>query len=188
MQVANVRLRLNKNGSDIPLFNVTPAEAVILHVLHQGNNGGMTFGEQFEKIEVLPNPAFDRVEVIEEEKIVPGSPEVPGTPSQEVVGTPDKPGYKPFVPGKAFIPATPDKTIPAVTKPIPRTNAEEIARLRAKYGFNVTKKGDQILEKIYPGLDPTLPQTFKEIKWQGVQFNGNEIAPLNLINNQPMPN
>jgi hypothetical protein len=52
MEVATIRLRLNKVGSDIPLTNVTPAEAMMLHVLHQGNNGGSTFGEDMDKIKV----------------------------------------------------------------------------------------------------------------------------------------
>ncbi|MEI6482971.1 MAG: hypothetical protein WCO62_06105 [Betaproteobacteria bacterium] len=55
MELANGRLRLNKLGSDVPVSNITPAEALILHIVHQGNNGGSTFGEDFEKITVVSN-------------------------------------------------------------------------------------------------------------------------------------
>lgn len=53
MEVANVRLRLNKVGSDVPLEGVTPAEAMLLHILHGPSNGGLTFGEDFNKITVV---------------------------------------------------------------------------------------------------------------------------------------
>lgn len=53
MELANGRLRLNKLGSDVPVTNITPAEALVLHIVHQGNNGGSTFGEDFDKITVV---------------------------------------------------------------------------------------------------------------------------------------
>ena len=52
MQLANVRLRLDKQGSDVPLKDVTPAQALVLHLLHQGNNGGSSYGEDMNKIEI----------------------------------------------------------------------------------------------------------------------------------------
>lgn len=52
MEIANIRLRLNKVGSDVPLNGATPAECLLLHVLHQGNNGGLTFGEKMDNIEI----------------------------------------------------------------------------------------------------------------------------------------
>jgi hypothetical protein len=52
MEIGNCRLRLNKVGSDIPINNVTPAELLVLHVLHQGNNGGSSYGEDMDKITV----------------------------------------------------------------------------------------------------------------------------------------
>jgi hypothetical protein len=68
MQIATGRLRLNKVGSDIPVVGLTPAEAVLLHLLHQPNNGGSTFGEEFDKINVsgtaksLNDPKKDRTD------------------------------------------------------------------------------------------------------------------------------
>jgi hypothetical protein len=52
MEIADVRVRLDKLGSDVPKSGVTPAEALILHVIHQANNGGSTFGEEMDKIKV----------------------------------------------------------------------------------------------------------------------------------------
>jgi hypothetical protein len=53
MEIANVRVRLTKVGSDVPLKDVTPAEALLLHILHGPSNGGLTFGDEFDKIEVV---------------------------------------------------------------------------------------------------------------------------------------
>jgi hypothetical protein len=53
MEIANVRVRLNKVGSDVPLKDVTPAEAMFLHILHGPSNGGLSFGEEFRHIEVV---------------------------------------------------------------------------------------------------------------------------------------
>ena len=53
MEIGNARLRLNKVGSDIPVNGITPAEAVVLHILHQGNNGGSTYGEDMDRITLL---------------------------------------------------------------------------------------------------------------------------------------
>lgn len=74
MEVANVRVRLDKLGSDVPKTGVTPAEALVLHVLHQANNGGSTFGEDMAKIEVLDGEA-ETVVVVEEAKGRPYSKE-----------------------------------------------------------------------------------------------------------------
>lgn len=46
MEQATVRVRLNKVGDDVPVLGVTPAEALLLHLLHQNNNGGKTFGDK----------------------------------------------------------------------------------------------------------------------------------------------
>ena len=53
MEIANVRVRLSKDGSDVPKNDVTPAEAMFLHILHQANNGGLTFGDEFKHIKVI---------------------------------------------------------------------------------------------------------------------------------------
>lgn len=128
MELANARLRLNKVGSDVPIVGLTPAESLLLHVLHQANNGGSTFGEDFDKIKII---------------------------------------------GEA---KTGDK---------PRTNSEELARLKAKYGHCVTKKGDSIIGLVWPGLNPELPQKFSQLDWKTITFNGVEVAALNYITGQP---
>lgn len=53
MEIASCRLRLNKVGSDVPLNDVTPAEAMFLHILHGPSNGGLSFGEEFDKIKIV---------------------------------------------------------------------------------------------------------------------------------------
>lgn len=121
MEIANARLRLNKLGSDVPLKDVTPAEAVFLHILHGPYNGGLTFGEEFSKIEVVGTAKVatgktKKVVVKEatEQKIVKGAMVkpavleqiVPGdvikeavpekkTPGKPAVGVPGTPGYQP---------------------------------------------------------------------------------------------
>lgn len=52
MQVGTLRVRLNKVGSDVPVTSATPAEALVLHILHQQNNGGSTYGDKMENIDV----------------------------------------------------------------------------------------------------------------------------------------
>ena len=81
MEIANVRLRLNKVGSDVPLKDVTPAEAMFLHILHGPSNGGSTFGEEFEKITVVGQA-----------KVKVGEP----TPAVGIAG---QPGYQPATDG-----------------------------------------------------------------------------------------
>ena len=116
MEVANCRVRLNKVGSDVPVTNVTPAEAMFLHILHGTQNGGSTFGEEFEKITVVGT-----AQVIEN--------------------------------GKSRS----------------RTDAEELRRLSAKYASARTKDNKPVIDTVWPDkLNPKLPQTFKEIKWQDV--------------------
>ena len=50
-------------------------------------------------------------------------------------------------------------------KRAPRSNAEEIQRLRAKYLMRAKSgaQGSHILDDIFPGQNPDLPQTFEEI-------------------------
>jgi hypothetical protein len=113
MQIANARLRLNKVGSDVPVTGITPAEALVLHVLHQSNNGGSTFGEDFDKIDIqgdaLVVTGNEPETVVEEVHAVPyqaarpavaavtGRPPVPAIPAQPQVGIPGQVGYKPAV-------------------------------------------------------------------------------------------
>jgi hypothetical protein len=131
MQIANARLRLNKVGSDVPITGVTPAEALVLHVLHQANNGGSTFGEDFDKIDIqgealvesqIPDMVQPAIPAISYQPAKPatapvqGRPYIPGKPAVIGVlaqGTPGQPGYvagvegQPEVLGVAAIPYTP---------------------------------------------------------------------------------
>ncbi len=50
-----------------------------------------------------------------------------------------------------------------VTREEERTGEAEINRLREKYANAKNKKGDQWATILYPGKNPVLPQTFKEV-------------------------
>lgn len=66
--------------------------------------------------------------------------------------------------GKAMT-ETPDPEDPDKTVKTDRTNAEECARLRMKYPVRAKSggHGTHILDDLYPGLSPELPQTFVQI-------------------------
>lgn len=171
MQVANVRLRLNKVGSDVPLSNVTPAEAQVLHVLHQQNNGGSTFGEEFDKITIIGEALVKTGETPEQV--------IPAVSAQAAVGEVGKAGYKPAVDAVA------EKVIPAKVITRPRTAKEELQRLVRKYGHCVNKKGDRIVKLLWPESDPKLPLKFSEIDWKNVGAENVEVASLNYATGKP---
>lgn len=152
MEIANGRLRLNKVGSDIPIVGLTPAEALVLHILHQGNNGGSTFGEEFDKIKVEGEAK------VETEAAVPEEKDLDGKVTQKAVAA----------------------------KIRVRTDAEELRRLKAKYGSNVNKKGDRIVGLIWPGVDVKLPQKFSELNWKELAYDGVEVAAVNYITGTPV--
>ncbi len=111
MEVAKGRVTLNKYGSDVPIADLTPAEAVLLHVLHGPANGGRTFGDEFNKIEVIGIAKIatgkTKKTVIQEaipEKVLKGKQLTPATPEQ-------------FIQGDIITPAVPEKRIPAKGKP-----------------------------------------------------------------------
>ena len=189
MQIANVRLRLNKVGSDVPVLGCTPAEALLLHVLHQANNGGSTFGEEFEKISITGEA--QTVIGQEPEKVIPAVEAVPAVPAQAAkpaVGVVGQPNYQPPVSAVAAVPgvpAQPEQVIPAKDITRARTNTEELRRLTGKYGSNVNKRGDRILKLIWPGLDATLPQNFSDLDWKNIQYDGTEVAALNYVTGTP---
>lgn len=158
MQIANARLRFDKVGNDTQVTNITPAEALLLHILHQQNNGGSTFGEEFDKIVIVGDALIETA---------------PAHEAEPAIGEVGKPG---------FIAAKP--AIPAKTRP--RTDVEEIRRLLAKYGRCVNKKGDKIVKLIWPEMTPKLPQTFKELDWKNINFDGVEVAPLNYVTGTPV--
>lgn len=175
MEVANVRLRLNKVGSDVPLNNVTPPEAMFLHILHGPQNGGLTFGEEFTKIELIGTAkVMQSPEIVEERE-----PDFIA-PATAAVGEE----------GKAdFIPSQPPKLVkgkvivagkPAVLRD--RTDAEELRRLQGKYSGARDKTNKPIIDSIWPDkFNPKLPQTFKELKWSeiGQTAAGIEVASVN---------
>lgn len=72
MEIANIRLRLAKVGNDVPVIGVTPFEAVLLHVLHGANNGGSSYGDKMDAIELGKEPAKTLVTPAEGEKGKPG--------------------------------------------------------------------------------------------------------------------
>lgn len=95
MQLANAWLRVHKDGT-VPLYDITPAEAVVLNTAHLKNANGI---------------AVSQIEI---------------------------------------------------TKDITRANAIEIQRLRGRYPMLRDTKNTCIVDVVYPGVNPTLPKTFKE--------------------------
>jgi hypothetical protein len=214
MEQANVRIRMNKLGDDVPLQNATPAELLILHVLHQNNNGGKTFADFVDKdgalkVENITEAAVDTGKKVLD-KVIPAQPgraavparaaiparaEIPG---RAAIGTPGKPGYMPAVEaipavegipayeGAPEVKATPEQVVwRAVVRP--RTDVEELRRLTAKYGHNVNKMGQKIVSLIWPDkMNPKLPQKFSELKMAEIQYDGTEVASLNYATGTPV--
>lgn len=165
MQVANVRLRLTKTGSDVPLRDVTPAEAMLLHILHGPSNGGSTFGERQEKIEIVGEAlvATDVPDKVEPDKTI------------AAVGKVGEANYKPaqVVKGKVLSYKKGTRS---------RTDAEELARLRAKYVMAKDKNLKPIIDIVWPDrFNPKLPQKFDEIDWKQASSSGIETAALNYV-------
>ena len=157
MEVANCRLRLNKVGSDVPLNDVTPAEAMLLHILHGPANGGSTFGEEFDKITITGS-----AKVVVKAAVV--------APYEPPVGKAGDTGYKPEVLAK--------ETSPAILRD--RTDAEELRRLSTKYNGARDKHNEPIIKSVWPDkFNPKLPQTFKELNWQEIGAAGLEVAAVN---------
>ncbi|MDE2097287.1 MAG: hypothetical protein KGL39_08600 [Patescibacteria group bacterium] len=169
MEVANGRCVLNKYGSDTPVYNITPAEAIVLHTLHGPSNGGRTFGEEFTKITVIGIAKVDTGKTERKQVKAP----LPAKKHEEIV-TPQvselgKPDYKPQV--TRIVIDEPEQ--PAVFADVPvlvdRTPAQELARLRAKYGQAKNKKGDLIIDGIWADrLNPKMPEKFSDINWTQV--------------------
>lgn len=118
MEVGNCRLKINKQGSDIPLHNVTPAEVQVLRKGHEISANGDPIG------------------------------------TVAVVGT------------------------------IKRSNQIEVNRLRSKYGGLKHKSGDKdvpVVESLFPGANPQLPQTFAELASlkveEGTLFKPEQYTP-----------
>ena len=61
MQTCNCRLIVGEKGSDIPKTGITPAEFVILGLMHKGNAGKMPLTD----IKVLDEPALTEVVLVE---------------------------------------------------------------------------------------------------------------------------
>lgn len=165
MEVANVRLVLNKLGSDVPLNDVTPGEAMLLHILHGPANGGKTFGEDFTKIEII-GTAKVQVKPAVIEPMVPA------------VGSPGNPGYVKEKPAR--------KLEDAVLRD--RTDAEERQRLLRKYPAQ-QKDGKKVVDIVWPdAFNPKLPQTFKELDWQqiGATASGIVVVDVNYATGAPV--
>lgn len=178
MEIANARLRLNKVGSDVPVTGMTPAEALVLHVLHQANNGGSTFGEEFEKIVIAKTPA-QTITGRTEEEVIPAVEAVAGKPAVGVLGQLGYVAAVPAIPAKAAV------TVPAKDITHDRTDVEEVRRLTVKYGKNVNKKGDRILKLIWPEMSPKLPQKFSELDWKNLNYDGIEVGAVNYVTGTP---
>ena len=179
MEIANVRLRLTKVGSDVPIQGVTPAEAMLLHILHGPSNGGLSFGEEFKNITVVGTAKVQVKAAIPEEREEDFT--TPATAEQRIPGS--KPGEadkiipaKPpqLVRGKVLKPA-----VPAVLRD--RTNAEERKRLAQKYQAR-NKDNKPIIDEVWPDkISPNLPQTFDKIPWAAASGANIEAIPVNYV-------
>jgi hypothetical protein len=179
MEIANGRLRLNKVGSDVPIKDFTPAEAMLLHILHGPANGGLTFGEEFKHIEVVGTAKV---------QVKAGIPEV-REPDFETPAVAEQrlPGKKPGE-AETVIPAKPpqlvrgkviQEEVPAVLRD--RTNAEERRRLASKYQAR-NKDNKFIIDEVWPDkISPNLPVTFKDIPWASASSANIEAASVNYV-------
>lgn len=171
MEIANCRLRLNKVGSDVPLKDVTPAEAMFLHIIHGPQNGGMSFGEEFSKIEVV-GQAMVVAQV--PDKVEPDT----NVPAKAAVGVAGQPNFVAAVPASVVK----GKVVSTKEGLVPRTDAQELKRLSAKYNGARNKKNEPIINTIWPDkLNPKLPQNFKDIDWTAASElgAGTELGGLN---------
>jgi hypothetical protein len=174
MEVANVRLRLEKIGSDVPVNEVTPAEAMFLHILHNDRNGGLSFGDEFQHIKVIGSAKVVVTPAVPEER----EPDVL-TPELPAVGNPGSKGYRPAQPairtqGKIITPAQ-----DAVLRD--RTDEEELDRLAMKYNTARDKSNEPLINKVWP--DPNnvkLPQTFKELQWDKIVQRANRVGAIQV--------
>jgi hypothetical protein len=169
MEIANTRLVLTKVGSDVPKNDITPAEAMLLHILHGPSNGGKTFGE-------FEGNGFPKIVVSGTAMVKDNIPDKvePDVPAKPAVGTPGQPNYveaKPAVKGRVL----------SYKEGLrPRTDTEELNRLRRIYGQAKLKDGKAIVDQVWPDkFNPKLPQTFAELKWDEIGLTGIEAAPLN---------
>jgi hypothetical protein len=69
-----------------------------------------------------------------------------------------------------------------VTGTVERTGEVEINRLRDKYANARTKKGDKLADTLYPGKNPVLPQTFKEVGFEATEPEKKSVPAA-----QPVP-
>jgi len=166
MEDANVRVVLNKFGSDVPMTDVTPAEAILLHTLHGPHNGGRTFGDEFRNIKVVGVAKISSGKT-ESKQVAPAIAE---QSHEEVVtlaaGIVGQQGYKPAVTKKVID----REEVPAVFADFPvlvdRTPAQELARLRAKYAQAKNSKGELIVGTLWADrMNPKMPEKFSDINW-----------------------
>lgn len=119
MEIANVRVKLEKVGSDVEVKDATPAEVMFLHILHSPRNGGESFGRNNDQVNINGTAMIDTgqrkkivtkaavpeqiqkgklVSEAQPQQIVPGALIAPAVPEHKVPGvpakgTPGKPDY-----------------------------------------------------------------------------------------------
>lgn len=175
MEQCNAFCRLDKFGSNIMIKGLTPAQAIVLHVLHQANAGGNVFDltndgkADFGKI----SDAVVQVEPSKEQKLVIGAHVKKG----KVVQAADVAKSIPEIrEADEQIPETTEtKVIPGKTRL--RTEAEEMGRLRALYGGLSNKKGAKLLPLIFgSGMNVKLPQKFSELDFTKIAYDGLDVS------------
>lgn len=129
MNTINCRIKVNEY-QDIAGINITPAEAVILRVIHDPS------AANFSKT-ATPEEQNNFWKFLSNVK--------PAGIAQTQIGDEGE-----------------EEAKPVYRK---RTTAEEVARLRSKYLMRAKSgaQGSHIMDDIFPGQNPQLPETFEEI-------------------------
>jgi hypothetical protein len=155
--IANIILKLDKNGSSVQLKNVTPAEVMLLCAMHHTNAGG----DPVVKLTEIPVDAFEeeqskQVAALKKLEEDYAKVELDPTLLEDVREKRLESIQKRMDVKQSLI--TGYSQIAAIRELSP---ADEYQRLSFKYN-NLT------LKAFYPGRIPSLPATFEEARRNGV--------------------
>lgn len=158
MEVATAWVVFDRQGSNVEKHGITPAEARVLQAMHLPHTG---------------NNPVTRLKITSPTAVVITEWEIKVVGQKAIGKTKDgEPVYE-------------DVTERKPKKTRVRTNADEIGRLRRKYGqYTVKKDGNPVnlLASLYPGDVPNLPRTFAEVGFkEGVNWAAPEAPASNAM-------
>lgn len=171
-------VKLDKFGSNVPIKGLTPAEAIVQQVLHGSNAGGTAFEE-------IKNGKPDFKDITTAQVVV-----TPAVVKNVIIAAHTKKGQvlKPADPTKGTpeeriqdeeIPQTIESRVITTAVMRDRTEAEELQRLRAKYGGLTNKKSTNLLGLIFgTGMSVKLPQKFSELDFNKISYNGLDVSTV----------